>query len=151
MLALSCSFVSEDFAGLSNESYWRSSSSAAEHHSRAAKVRDPDAAELTAQRWIDDSIVRGAKLFQVAQAIVQTCFTSYASARFVEVWLYSGCVPSDGLTDSRRLAIRVGGPLGLTHLDACSLRPGSGVGATLLDPPIDEAERYERSMTWWLS
>ena len=91
ILALACSFVSEDFAGLPNETYWRSSGSAAEHHSRAAKVRCIDTIGLTTQRWIDDSIVRGAHLFQVSQAIILVCFSSYASARFVEVWLYSGC------------------------------------------------------------
>ena len=39
----------------------------------------------------------------------------------------------------------------MNHLEACSIRPDTGLGATLLDPPLDEAERYERSMTWWLA
>lgn len=59
-----------------------------------------------AKAHIDNAIIRGEKLFSVAQAVILICFYSYTSARFVEVWLYCG------------LATRISSPLGLNHLES---------------------------------
>lgn len=59
-----------------------------------------------AKLHIDSAIIKGEKLFSVAQAIILICFYSYTSARFVEVWLYCG------------LATRICSPLGLNHLES---------------------------------
>lgn len=94
MCAVATRFIKQDAFDLDKETYWRSAPSPTDYHANAAK------------NHVDNAIVKGEKLFNVAQAIILICFYFYTSARFVEVWLYCG------------LATRICSPLGLNHLES---------------------------------
>lgn len=74
----------DDPLGLERLDYWRSEPTPTLYHLKWAKVHTDDAAS------------RGGPLFQVAQAVVLVCFTSYSLARWVE----GACASSMMLTSS---------------------------------------------------
>ena len=125
---------------LDKETYWRSESSPTDYHAAAAKAH------------IDNAIIKGEKLFTVAQAIILICFYSYTSARFVEVWLYCG------------LATRICSPLGLNHLESLIQEASSGVETSNEEAslfrkrdkavgysPRTEEDKAEQAHVFWMA
>ncbi|KAH8927064.1 hypothetical protein BT69DRAFT_1347587 [Atractiella rhizophila] len=133
--AIGARFVSRDTFSFEFEGvpkYWLSAGTPENYHAQCAK------------EFIDEAIAQGRKLFQVAQAIVLVSFYAYSHARYVEVWLYCG------------LGTRLATPLGLNHLEGTykgdtgkKERKETAGKPSILPPPVDDQETFERASTFW--
>lgn len=94
-----------------------------------------------ALRAVEESLAKGAQMFQMSQAVNIICWYFYLTARFVEAWIYSG------------LATRIATPLGLNHLENCNdYEQGKKLRARSLMPaPTTTADKFHRAMTFWLA
>ncbi|GAA97748.1 uncharacterized protein L969DRAFT_80379 [Mixia osmundae IAM 14324] len=126
--------VSPHAFNLSREPYWQRQHdrSPADYHARVAT-----------ETW-DNTLVRGAKLFHVAQAMCIICYYTYSRAKFVEVWLWSG------------VATRLCTPLGLNNLQRLEFTRGQDIRDRLrktnyLAPTTDRYAHHERAETFWMS
>ncbi|ORY75339.1 hypothetical protein BCR35DRAFT_306317 [Leucosporidium creatinivorum] len=122
--------------------YWEGAKGPREYHYACARAD------------IDRGVLSKTKTFQILQATILCCYIAYQAASFTELWLLSGT------------ATRLCTPLGLNHLppyDYCKGVPGapypdwsnrirmtpSAVTNSILPPPKDQEEYFERTVTFW--